>query len=730
MQSPEKIKFRTLFATFSIIFLVVAIILFYVNHIFERKLHETIEAKDKILHKLFHQNLEHERDVYEKRLVRILNEPGVKEAFKERNREKLYKIVAPFYKQMAKENPYVKIMTFRLEDGSAFLRVHKPEMYGDKLNKKRKIIIDTNREKIKHYGFEVGKLKMTYRIVLPIFYQNEYLGLVEFGIEPASFIRKLTKIIDLKYALAIKKEMKSVMIEKKEFIDKDDFSLASSDPLFIKAFEKIDLHSKDDNNFVTYNDRHYFVENDLVLYDHKGNRAAVLLAAEDVTEEIESKRDLFYKFLFIFIFPLFILFIILNYSFDFFLKKIHNLIYTDELTGLKNRVAFRKDSQGNKNRALVLVDINAFKTINELYGVEAGNEILKQFGSLLESFAQKRDFSLYRISSDEFVFMKAFDKFDPNQCKYFIKELYETVRNHSFVLPELGIKTDIEITAGIVYGKKTSLEKALMALEKAREERREYLIYSSKIDTKKDTQKIIALKKDIKKALEENNIVVYYQPITDKNGKVIKYESLVRMIKNTDGKEEVIAPCEFLELSQKFNLYPQISKAVIDQSFRMFENRKEKVSINLSPNDIIDKEMQQYIIKKLDSFASPERIIFEITEDESIKDFEHVKSFIKKVRSFGAQIAIDDFGSGYSNYFHILELQPDYLKIDGSLIRNIHTSEESKIIVKTIAVFAKELNIKTVAEFIYDEEIFQYAKELGIDEFQGFYFGKPSPKLV
>ncbi len=729
MDLPEKIKHRTLLVTFTLIIIVVAMILFYINNIFEKRLYEDIERKDEILHNLFERTLKQDTEVLEKLLEHTLQNPQIKEAFRKKDRERLYELVAPHYAEIRKINPFVKIMTFRFEDGSAFLRVHKPQFYGDSLNKKREIIIDTNNKRTKHYGFEVGKLKMTYRIVLPIFYKNEYLGLVELGIEPAGFIRKIADVIGLKYALAIKKDMKTVMLDKKDFTDRRNYTITSNDPFFKKKKKKIKLKQKSAENFISYKGRKYFVENDLVLNDFKGNKAAVLLAAEDVTEEFERKRELFYTFLFIFTAPLIFLFLILNYSFNLFIKRIYNLIYKDDLTKLGNRVALKRDLNEVKKRVLVLTDINSFKTVNELYGIEAGNEILRQFGSVLMDFAKDRGFFCYRVSSDEFVLVKEYEKLDPSQCKYFVKNLQDTIKKHPFKIPETGSEIEIEVTAGIVYGKKVSLEKALMALEKAREKREDYLVYSSSIDTKKYTQKVISMKYYIKKALQSDNILVYFQPITDKNGNIIKYEALVRMIKEENGKEEVLSPYEFLELSKKFNLYFEISKRVLDKSLDTFRHRKEKISINLSPSDIIDINMQRYIVEKLESYPNSKRVVFEITESESIKDFELVKEFIEKIRHTGAQIAIDDFGSGYSNYFHILELKPDYLKIDGSLIKEIHKNEESRIVVKTIAVFARELGVKTVAEFICSEEIFHVTKKFGIDEFQGFYLGKPAPDL-
>ena len=134
-------------------------------------------------------------------------------------------------------------------------------------------------------------------------------------------------------------------------------------------------------------------------------------------------------------------------------------------------------------------------------------------------------------------------------------------------------------------------------------------------------------------------------------------------------------------------------------------------------------------MKGIENFDSPDRIVVEITEQEGVEDFSRLLSVVKKLKDIGVQIAIDDFGSGYANYAHILRIRPDYLKIDGSLVKNILTDNESKILVKSIISFAKELNITTVAEYVENEEIFELLKGYGVDEYQGYYFGKPTNLL-
>ena len=157
----------------------------------------------------------------------------------------------------------------------------------------------------------------------------------------------------------------------------------------------------------------------------------------------------------------------------------------------------------------------------------------------------------------------------------------------------------------------------------------------------------------------------------------------------------------------------------------MFKNKKESFSVNISIDDIKDANTVQEIISTIIRTNTASRIVFEILESEGIENYDEVANFIIQVKSLGAKIAIDDFGTGYSNFEHILRLNVDYIKIDGSLIKNIQKDKKHRIIVETIVDFAKKTDSKTVAEFVSDETIFSIIKEIGVDFSQGFFTGKP-----
>jgi EAL domain-containing protein (putative c-di-GMP-specific phosphodiesterase class I) len=230
----------------------------------------------------------------------------------------------------------------------------------------------------------------------------------------------------------------------------------------------------------------------------------------------------------------------------------------------------------------------------------------------------------------------------------------------------------------------------------------------------------------VKKAIAELRIISYFQPIVNNQTEQIeKYESLVRLV-DEDGS--IISPYFFLDIAKEGQYYSDITAIVLQNSFNALQNTTMNISINLSALDIEKYSTREELYRLLNLYQDDaNRVVFELLEDENVHDMEVIKEFIAKVKSIGVKIAIDDFGAGYSNFERLLEYQPDILKIDGSLIKNIETSEYSLAVVKTIVTFAKSQNIKTIAEYAENKEIFEILKSLDIDYSQGYYFGKPAP---
>ncbi|PHQ65698.1 MAG: diguanylate cyclase [Sulfurimonas sp.] len=228
----------------------------------------------------------------------------------------------------------------------------------------------------------------------------------------------------------------------------------------------------------------------------------------------------------------------------------------------------------------------------------------------------------------------------------------------------------------------------------------------------------------LKQVIENDLIEPYIQPIFDANSsKISKFECLMRLIPEKDGKALSVYP--YLEVAKKTKLYETMMQIMIEKSLQSICGKEIEFSLNLCYEDISNPVFREYIYERIENCSFAKYIIFEILESDFIEDFSIVEDFSSHVRTLGCKIAIDDFGSGYSSMENILKLKPEIIKIDGSLIKNIDVSNESKAIVKNIINMAKDLNAKTVAEFIHSKEVYEVTKNLGIDFLQGFYLGKP-----
>jgi len=403
---------------------------------------------------------------------------------------------------------------------------------------------------------------------------------------------------------------------------------------------------------------------------------------------------------------------------------LYNRHYFDSLTGLQNRNFLLEQLKVYKTPGFLLIDINEFKNINDLYGIEIGDMVLQRFAVILTNIAYK-DCKIFRLSADEFVFLHTI-KGDYAKCKQQAETIISTFETTVIKIQKDNYDIDIHlrVTIGISHSEDNPLEKANMALRHATKNRISYTRYSKQIKLKESYAHEFKWTKIIKNAIKEDRIVPFFQLITDRKGRK-KYECLIRILENN----KVIPPIFFLEIAKKARYYQKLTKIMIEKSFKIFVNRKESFSINLSFEDISNNELIKFIKTMIERYNIADQLIFEIVESESINNFELVGDFITQMKQIGVRIALDDFGSGYSNFSYLLKLKPDFIKIDGSIIKNIDNDKNSYLIALTITEFAKRLGIKTVAEYIHSEAVYQKAQELDIDFFQGFYFSEPQAEL-
>jgi EAL domain-containing protein (putative c-di-GMP-specific phosphodiesterase class I)/CheY-like chemotaxis protein len=386
------------------------------------------------------------------------------------------------------------------------------------------------------------------------------------------------------------------------------------------------------------------------------------------------------------------------------------------------------DHLDSTNSAIVIfIKINEFKYLNLSLNSKISKKLQKRFAKKLFSQIPKAcDFSkIYILEDGGFVFTKPCDSKD-------IKEnLYDKIKNFKNDINNAKIKIGLvdytlSIKVSLAYGQ-NAYENARVGMSKLVETKQEFIIATNLLDKERETAfKKLKQFSMLKEALNNYNIVSYFQPIVNnKTREVEKYESLVRLI---DSEKNIISPYFFLNIAKEGRYYQKITSVVLENSFRALFYTNLNISVNLSALDIEKEDTRKTFISLLNKYKTDtHRIVLELVEDESIKDKVVIQLFLKEIKEYGVKVAIDDFGAGLSNFSRVLEYQPDFIKLDGSLIRNIHNDTIAQNMVQTIVSFSKKQNIQTIAEYVENEEVYNTVCRLGVDYSQGYYFGKPAP---
>ena len=404
-------------------------------------------------------------------------------------------------------------------------------------------------------------------------------------------------------------------------------------------------------------------------------------------------------------------------------KDLISIATTDQLTGTGNRYKLVNDIKGHILNNVAVIDIDNFSLINDLYGHKVGDEVIIKFAGLLKDNITN-EFTLYRLHGDKFAILNF--SLDSERFTNFITHL-----NTKMIESVISTKVkdfDIVTTSGVsAQDNEILLSTAEIANKYAKKMNKKVLMYSKELNIEAKFEENIKWTEKIKKALTEDMFEVYYQPIFNNyTQRIEKYESLVRLI-DEDGT--VISPYYFLEIAKSTGQYIDITKKVIDKSFEKFKDLDLEFSINLTVEDILDNELCSYLEEMIELYALAERLVIELVESEGIEQFDQVHKFIKRLKSFGCKVAIDDFGTGYSNFEYLIKLEADYIKIDGSMIKNINSDENMKQIVETIVEFARKMGYKTIAEFVSSKEILSAVKDMGVNYSQGYFIGAPDPEI-
>lgn len=409
-------------------------------------------------------------------------------------------------------------------------------------------------------------------------------------------------------------------------------------------------------------------------------------------------------------------------------KELHHNYYHDQLTGLPNlrRLEEIVQEEGEENY-IVILDIREFGIFNKQYGKKISDEILVLASDILKR-QLRSGISLFRGENDRFIVycenmsLEQTQEFTDQIISFFEVYLFEVQNIELFVTFKAGISDSCKsIEEGLVH--------ADYALTMAKRKEMNFYVYDVSQEELLAEKDVIEWLAQTKELILGESIFPLFQPIYDiYQKKIIKYECLARG--RVEGK--IIAPYKFLNAAERLELTTNITRTMIDKSFAFFKYNRFSFSINLTGADLLDARFIEFLELKLKRHnMDPTRVTFEILESVTTYSSTSVMlESLKKIKHLGFKLAIDDFGVENSNFSRLLEIELDFIKIDGLFIKNIAINEKDKKIVLAIVGLAKNLGVETIAEFVETKEVLEVLRECGVDHAQGYFIGKPQEYLL
>lgn len=416
-------------------------------------------------------------------------------------------------------------------------------------------------------------------------------------------------------------------------------------------------------------------------------------------------------------------------------KDIESLASSDPLTGLYNQRALWKlleleierASRDSYPVAVLMIDIDNFKVINDTYGHEFGDSFLRSFADLLRETFRKEDI-VARYGGDEFVVI--LPRLSMDEAIKSAERVISRVENFYIRAPDGKLlKTTVSIGVAIypVHGDtpKELFSIADGAMYKAKTEGKGKVLPPSREDIKNYERKEGEIGLLIMESLEKELLIPAFQPIVDLlTGDIHAYEVLMRI--KSDGK--ILHASEFVHIAEGMGVMPKLDIALMEKTIDVVTGSsfRGKLFFNLSPSFLIVEDFVKKVFKLLEKHSfPPERVVFEITERETIRNIEKLKTFTEILRKEGLSFAVDDFGSGFASFMYLKHIPVSYLKIEGEFVCSLANSKTDRAFVSSIVMLAKSIGVRTIAEFIEDEKTLNIVKELGIEYAQGFFVGRP-----
>ena len=421
-------------------------------------------------------------------------------------------------------------------------------------------------------------------------------------------------------------------------------------------------------------------------------------------------------------------------------KAIEKQARTDALTDLANRSEFEKQLReviakqshtACETSVLCYLDLDNFKVVNDTCGHAAGDELLRQLSKQLKSKLRKNDL-LARLGGDEFgVILRDIREED---AVHVAEKLLYTVERFRFCWDAQTFKVGVSI--GLVTIGSKGFNEVLSAADQA--------CYSAKDSGRgnvyvyrEDDNEIARRKGDmnwsvkLQNAIDNDRFTLHFQFVENFNSPdKIHLEALLRML---DDDNNIIPPMSFIPTAERYNLMESLDKVVVEKVIKMISNygRSDRdccVAINVSVLSLINPQFLNFVVNTItDHEIDGNKLCFEISESEAIRNFDNVIEAMKRLKKIGCQFSLDNFGSGFSSFNHLKDLPVNYIKLDGSFMRNIERDGHERKILKSIVDVASAMDIKVIGQFVETQETLDILKTLGVDYAQGYHIHKPAP---
>ncbi len=423
--------------------------------------------------------------------------------------------------------------------------------------------------------------------------------------------------------------------------------------------------------------------------------------------------------------------------------RIHHMAYHDSLTGLVNRSEFERRLDEAVERAredgevhsLLYLDLDQFKLVNDSCGHLAGDELLRRLSRRLRQGIRDSDI-LARLGGDEFGLLLM--GCPTQEAEPVARSLIESLRDYAFVWGDRTFKVGASVGLVEIDGSRDShalLSMADMACYSAKDRGRNRLqVYAEGDQELRQRRGEMQWVQRIQRALEDDGLLLFWQRIQGLQEASLHHEVLVRMQEEDGG---IVTPDRFIPAAERYNLMPEIDRWVIHNAFGQWRalgggaspgDEAGSLFINLSATSLSDDGLIDYIRSELEAHSlDPSSVGFEITETATIADFDCARELIDALRRHGCRVALDDFGTGMSSFSYLKSLEVDFIKIDGSFVRNMLEEPMNAAIVEAVNRIAHISGSRTIAEFVENGAVMQRLREIGVDFAQGWAVEVPQP---